>query len=258
MERFAFGENWTDFAAHLQPEEYAKAKESLHQLIGEVRGKTFLDIGSGSGLFSIAANALGAEKVVGFDLDPQAVSAAKGLVDKVGEWDEDVRKDDIEFKVESILNEDLGAEQFDIVYSWGVLHHTGEMHKAFEAAMRLVADKGTLAIAIYNKHFTSPIWKMIKYTYVKGPLLVKKLIIYFFFSLKVVVALLKSRGRSRKRKRGMRFYNDIVDWVGGYPYEYASKSEVVDFFESRGFRLTKFNKTKGWTGCNEFVFEKVQ
>jgi len=258
MERFAFGENWTDFVNHLRPEEYAKAKESLHQLVGEVRGKTFLDIGSGSGLFSIAANTLCAKKVVGFDLDPQAVSAAKGLVDKVAQWDEDIRRDAIEFKVESILNEGLAAEQFDIVYSWGVLHHTGDMYKAFEAAMKLVAEKGTLAIAIYNKHFTSPIWKMIKYTYVKSPLFVKKLIIYLIFSLKIVVALLTSREDPRKRKRGMRFYNDIVDWVGGYPYEYASRSEVVGFFESRGFRLTKFNKAKGWTGCNEFVFEKVQ
>lgn len=257
MERFAFGENWTDFAIHLRPEGYAKAKESVHQLAGDLKGKTFLDVGSGSGLFAIAANALGAKKVLGFDLDPQAVSAAKNMIDQVAMWDNDIRKDDVEFKVESILNEGLTTKQFDVVYSWGVLHHTGDMYKAFEAVTKLVAANGKLIIAVYNKHFTSPIWKAVKYTYVRSPLFVKKLIIYLILLLKVVVALLLRCEDPRKRKRGMRFYNDIVDWVGGYPYEYASKSEVVEFFENQGFKLVKFNNTKGWTGCNEFIFEKV-
>jgi SAM-dependent methyltransferase len=258
MDRFAFGENWTEFAKRLRPEDYAAAKESLRQLIPDLEGRTFLDIGSGSGLFSAAASALGARKVVGFDLDPQAVTAAKSLIHKIAQWDRDVRKDVIEFRVESILNEGVVREQFDIVYSWGVLHHTGDMYKAFEAAIKLVAQKGTLVIAIYNKHFTSPIWKMIKFTYVKSPKFAKNVIVYPILAVKFLAAVIISRRNPLKRDRGMRFYTDIVDWVGGYPYQYASASEVSDFFGARGFRLTKFNKTKGCTGCNEFVLEKVR
>ncbi|MBN2139319.1 MAG: class I SAM-dependent methyltransferase [Sedimentisphaerales bacterium] len=258
MDRFAFGKNWEDFANHASREDYAKAAESLRRLVGDVEGKTFLDIGSGSGLFSIAAGALGAKKVLGFDFDPKAVAAAEGLIEKIARWDGDVKKETVEFKVASILDENLAPGQFDIVYSWGVLHHTGDMYKAFENAAKLVAENGLLAIAIYNRHFTSPAWKMIKYTYVKSPAPVKKLMVYTIGALKAAVSMLTARQKPHNRKRGMRFYNDIVDWIGGYPYEYASKKEVAGFFESRGFRLAKFNKTRGWTGCNEYLFEKVK
>ena len=233
------------------------AKESLKKLIPNLKGKTFLDVGSGSGMFSIAASALGAKRVLGFDVDPEAVSTSKKLIEKISRWDPDVKKDAIDFKVGSILNNDLAWQQYDVVYSWGVLHHTGNMYKAFEAIKNLVAEKGTLIIAIYNKHFTSPVWRMIKYTYVKSPKFIKTIMVLAILIVKFFAALIILRQNPLKRRRGMRFYTDIVDWVGGYPYEYASADEVADFFQSRGFRLTKLIKTKGFTGCNEFIFEKV-
>ena len=58
------------------------------------------------------------------------------------------------------------------------------------------------------------------------------------------------------RQRGMDIYYDAVDWVGGSPYEYASREEIVEFMEKKGLDLTKFIPTKGFTGCNEFVFHK--
>ena len=257
MERFAFGKNWRSFSERLQPEDYLKAKESLEKLIPNLQGKTFLDVGSGSGMFSIAASALGARKVLGLDVDPEAVSTSKELIEKISQWDLDVKKDAIDFKVESILNKGLGPQQYDVVYSWGVLHHTGDMYKAFDVVKDLVAEKGNLIIAIYNKHLTSPVWKMIKYTYVKSPKFIKTIMVFTILVIKFFTALIILRQNPLKRRRGMRYYTDIVDWVGGYPYEYASVSEVIDFFQARGFRLTKLIKTKGFTGCNEFVFEKV-
>jgi 2-polyprenyl-6-hydroxyphenyl methylase/3-demethylubiquinone-9 3-methyltransferase len=256
MERFAFGENWRRFSERLQPKDYLRAKKSLQELIPNLKGKTFLDVGSGSGLFSIAASALGAQKVLGFDVDAEAVSASTHLIEKISEWDPDVRTDVIDFKVESILNEDIDAQRYDVVYSWGVLHHTGDMYRSFDAIKNSVAEKGTLVISIYNKHFTSPIWKALKYTYVKSPNFVRKILVWVVLVVKFLAAFVISRQNPLKRKRGMHFYTDIVDWVGGYPYEYASVREVVDFFETHGFKLIKLIRTKGFTGCNEFVFEK--
>lgn len=257
MDRFAFGKNWDDFSTGLQYEDYQAAKESLKKLVPDLQGKTFLDVGCGSGLFSIAANALGAKKVLGFDYDPDSISTSKRLLEIISQWDGDVKKDVIEFKVESILNESINIGKYDVVYSWGVLHHTGDMYAAFERIKNLVNGKGTLVLAIYNKHFTSPVWKLIKFTYVKSLSLVKKILVFLVLANKFLGILIISRQNPFKKGRGMRFYTDIVDWVGGYPYEYASVSEITNFFESRGFRLTKLIKTKGFTGCNEFVFEKV-
>ena len=258
MERFAFGENWRRFSEQLQPQDYLSAKESLENLIPDLKNKTFLDAGCGSGLFSIAASGLGAKRVLGFDVDPEAVSTARMLLDKVAEWDPDVRKEAIEFRIESILNENIESTQYDIVYSWGVLHHTGDMYRAFDVVKNMVAANGALVIAIYNKHFTSPIWKLIKYTYVKSPGFIKKIIVSSVLIIKVLAALIISRQNPFKRRRGMHYYTDIVDWVGGYPYEYASPDQVGDFFESRGFKLTKLIQTKGFTGCNQFVFGRIE
>lgn len=256
MKRFAFGENWRKFSERFQYQDYLSAKESLEELIPNLKDKTFLDIGCGSGLFSIAASALGAKEVSGFDVDPQAVSTSKKLVEKISEWDPDVRRDAIEFKVESILNENIEFQRYDIVHSWGVLHHTGDMYRAFAAVENLVAEKGTLVLAIYNKHFTSPVWKMVKYIYVKSPKFIKQSLVFFVLIMKFLAVLVISRRNPFKKRRGMHYYTDIVDWVGGYPYEYASPEEVTGFFEAAGFRLRKLIKTKGFTGCNQFVFEK--
>ena len=254
--RFDFGKNWETFSEKLQPENYFNAKKSLAELIPNIKNKTFLDVGCGSGLFAIAASALGAKKIVGFDFDPQCISTSIKLLNKVSQWDQDVKKNTIEFKVESILNENINPEQYDVVYSWGVLHHTGNMYKAFDAIINLVAENGTLVIAIYNKHFTSPVWKAVKYTYVKSPIFIKKILVFGTLAIKSLAVIITSGQNPFKKGRGMSYYTDIVDWVGGYPYEYASSDEVVQFFEAYGFKLKKLIKTKGFTGCNQFVFEK--
>ena len=258
MNKFAFGENWNKYSKEIKQEDYIAAKDSLSTLIPDIENKTFLDVGCGSGLFSIAASALGAKEVVGIDVDPESVETAKEMLEKISKWDSDINEDSISFREDSILDDNTPPEKFDIVYSWGVLHHTGDMYQAFDNVTANVKKKGKLVIAIYNKHFTSPVWKAIKFIYVKSPAFIQKLLVLSVAALKSIVGRLKGKAGSKKRRRGMHFYSDIIDWVGGYPYEYASIEEVCNFFEAKGFKTQKVNKTTGCTGCNEFLFDRVK
>src|SRR5262249_34373036 len=61
-----------------------------------------------------------------------------------------------------------------------------------------------------------------------------------------------------RRLRGMSRWRDIIDWVGGYPYEYASADELFDFYRSRGFTLTKLKCRGVGLGCHEFVFTAAE
>ena len=167
-ERFEFGKNWANFLKLLDDRRIRRAEESLLAMLElpNLQGKTFLDIGSGSGLFSLAARRLGA-KVHSLDYDPQSVACTRQLRETYFASDPD-------WKVEegSVLDEayirSLG--QFDIVYSWGVLHHTGNMWRAIENAAIPVKDRGLLYIAIYNDQGRwSRRWLVIKRVYNRLP-----------------------------------------------------------------------------------------
>ena len=265
-ERFEFGKNWNRFLSNINETTIETAENSLKQMV-EVQsfaGKSFLDIGSGSGLFSLAARRLGA-RVHSIDYDPQSVACTAELKRRYFADDEAWIIEE-----ESALNrahlQSLGI--FDVVYSWGVLHHTGEMWQALENAWLPVAPDGKLFIAIYNNTGSQTArWKWIKRTYnrLPGPL---KAPYTFIVSvpneakslLRSLVALkpgeyLRTWTRYSD-SRGMSHWRDLVDWVGGYPYEVAHPEEIFDFFKARGFRLTKLKCGGVGLGCNEFVFVK--
>ncbi|EDN71194.1 3-demethylubiquinone-9 3-methyltransferase [Beggiatoa sp. PS] len=252
--RFEFGKNWQIFLTSLNDDKIKEAELSLKTMLDveSLAGKTFLDIGSGSGIHSLIARRLGAE-VYSFDYDPYSVECTKYIKNKYfpedSQW---IVQEGSVLDVEYLKS--LG--KFDIVYSWGVLHHTGDMWKAISYATSLVSEKGQFFIAIYNRHWTSVIWKIIKVIYNKSPYLIKKLLVWLFTGIIFIGAFLTTRKNPIKGERGMEFKYDIVDWLGGYPYEYATIKEIITSVENTGFKIVKAIPTDGWTGCNQFIFKK--
>jgi 2-polyprenyl-3-methyl-5-hydroxy-6-metoxy-1,4-benzoquinol methylase len=262
--RFEFGKNWARFLADLNDRRIARAEESLREMLAvtDLRGKAFLDIGSGSGLFSLAARRLGA-RVHSLDYDPHSVACARELRGRYFAGDQ-------EWTIEegSALDADylksLGS--FDVVYSWGVLHHTGEMWRALENAQLPVKVGGKLFIAIYNDMGSkSRRWKWIKKTYNELPRFLKIPFALAVMAPEEMKAMLRSlvllnpaeylhRWTRYDANRGMSRWRDIIDWVGGYPYEFAKPEEIVDFYRAREFTLTKIKCGGVGLGCNEFVF----
>jgi len=252
---FDFGSNWAEFSKrHVDQSRLKMACQSMRALLGaeNIGGESFIDVGCGSGLFSIAAHRLGAAKVVGIDVNQRCIEIAQANRDLLAPGAP------IEFHIASVLDvEQLkGFGTFDLVYAWGSLHHTGSMWNAVHNVLRCVAPEGTLVLAIYNKHSTSPAWRSIKWFYNQVPQLIQRFMIFIFAGVIYGAKFLVTRTNPLKKERGMDFWFDVVDWVGGYPYEYAVPNDVVITVTRGGFRLRRFLPASVPTGCNEFVFEK--
>lgn len=260
---FTFGQNWQRYIRrYLDSQRIEIAATSLKDLTGDaLAGKVFIDVGCGSGLFSLCAHRAGAARVISVDVDPDSVKACLALRRSLGDppaW---------EVIEGSILDPELVARLpiGDVVYAWGVLHHTGDMYAALRNVARLLAPNGLLCIAIYNRvsnrFLNSDRWWKIKRAYNHSPRLARRAMEIAYLSYWAAGRVYRRQNPLRvaaeyKRKRGMAFMTDAIDWLGGYPYEYATVDEIVSFFHAEcGLEAAKVIPTdpRG-TGNNEFVF----
>jgi 2-polyprenyl-6-hydroxyphenyl methylase/3-demethylubiquinone-9 3-methyltransferase len=257
---FAFGENWQSFAKLLDDRRIIEAENGMRRLFpdGELRGARFLDIGCGSGLSSLAAARLGAAEINGVDIDPNSVAATQETLSRYAPL---CRR---HVSVRSVFDfEREAGGQFDVVYSWGVLHHTGDMWRAIRIAASLVKPGGRLAIAIYRLTPLCGFWAWEKAVYTRAPKPVQAAIRGIY---KGVLALREWRNgrtlaahiREYHSSRGMDWSHDVHDWLGGYPYESASAESIGAFLGDLGFDMIReFSEPAGngitGSGCDEFV-----
>lgn len=266
-DRFAFGANWARFLGVVDERRIAGACLSLEEMLGpgSLRNRTILDAGSGSGLFSLAAMRLGAACVHSFDYDPESVACARELSRRY-------YPDDPRWTIAqgSLLDrsylDPLGT--FSVVYSWGVLHHTGDLWAALDNVVGLVAPEGRLFVSIYNDQGRpSERWREIKRIYNRLPAELRDLYVMLVMGPRELqsAAIFTLKGRpgdylrtwsEYSQERGMSRWHDLVDWVGGYPFEVAAPEQVFEFVSQRGFTLSKLITRQG-LGCNQFVFTRT-
>lgn len=265
---FSFGRNWADYAAKITRAQIEEAERCLLRLLGceSLDGVRFLDIGSGSGLHSLAALRLGAGEVVAIDLDPDSVVTTRAMLESFapsGRW-----------RVEQASVFGLTPERwgnFDIVYSWGVLHHTGDLRKAMRQAAAMATPGGLFVFALYRRIWLDWFWRWEKRWYAQAAPKAQVWARAAYVTLFKMGLLIKRQRFSEyvdtyRCNRGMDFSHDVHDWMGGWPYESVSSREVhalmqdLDFVLVRRFTRTGrfLGRNVGWfgSGCDEYVYRR--
>ncbi|MGC5014908.1 class I SAM-dependent methyltransferase [Streptosporangium sp. DT93] len=327
-DRFAFGRNWKSFVGLVDEDRIRRAVDSLRATLGveDLAGRTFLDVGCGSGLFSLAAYRLGA-RVHSFDSDAEAVESAVRLrrafaPEASGTVEGGTPRSCLTVEREAtgvspaverepagasgnVVRESAGASgnvvrepagasgkvaresagacwtiekgsildggrlarlgTFDVVYAWGVLHHTGHMWRAFDAAVGLVAPGGLLFVSLYNDQGgQSRVWTAVKRRYnrsgpvTRGALIAgSALYVYRAWPLLRIARLLRGgAGPADVQPRGMSRRHDMLDWVGGYPFEVSRPEQVLARARAHDLGLLVLKTCAGGLGCNEYLLRR--
>lgn len=262
-ESFTFGENWRAYAAQLTPEHVEEATRALARLMGpSLAGRTFLDIGCGSGVHALAADRLGCRRILAIDVDPLSVLTTRTVLERF-ETRADWRCEPL-----SVFELDpLALGTFDVVYSWGVLHHSGALRAAAAKAAAMVAPGGRLVVALYRRTRLCRFWAVEKRFYKDASPRVQRLLRGVYVAAFRAGCALSDRSfrdhvAGYPSRRGMEFHTDVHDWLGGWPYESIAPDEAVALLERQGLVLetahTRAGRPWGWlgSGCDEYVLHR--
>jgi len=262
---FAFGKNWASYSRLVTEVRMQAAVDSLRKLAGgDLQGKRFLDIGCGSGLHALAALRLGAREVVALDIDGDSVMTTQQVLrtHAAGQSWSARQASVFDFQTDS-----PGA--FDVVYSWGVLHHTGDMYRALNAAAALVAPQGQFIFALYRRTPLCWLWKIEKRWYAgASPAAQSRARSVYVGLFRLAFSFVRRRGSFSDyvagygQQRGMDFYHDVHDWLGGWPYESITPARTerlmarLGLYRVRAFILQGVKLGLFGAGCDEYVYAR--
>ena len=260
---FAFGENWADYARSIDALRLQEAVKGLLKLAeaADWQGRSVLDLGCGSGLHSLAALQLGVAAVHAIDIDPKSVATTRALLSEhqaEGPW---------RCETASVFALPAACQQaYDIVYSWGVLHHTGAMMGALRLAAQGVKPGGLFIFALYRKTRLCALWRLEKRWYSQASARAQARARRLYMGLAGWRLALRGDRLERFKEhyqssRGMNFEHDVHDWLGGYPYESISPPQVEALMQKLGFeQVRRFVRPGSWgwggSGCDEYVYRR--
>lgn len=248
---FSFGYNWLDFVRNRLTENIISSHQNnlkeIYDKIGiDLAGKSLFDIGCGSGLSSLSFQRLGCNKIISLDIDQYSVQASNLTKEKFSrnpsEW---------QIHQGSILDISVVEdESMDVVYSWGVLHHTGDMWNALRKAVRPVKKGGLFHVALYRSgpNYTTHLEEKFKFKFAD-----RESKLHTLFKRKKGF-----KGSFDVNERGMNKFHDSLDWLGGIPYEVCDPEILESWLKDRfNFKTVYF---QDWCEGGNFVmvFQKQE
>ena len=235
---------WTEYI----PEYEATEKHwEIFFTADEVRGKSVLDAGCGTGIFSIIFANKGAGQVTGIDISEGSLQTARSLKDKAG-------LTNTRFQIEDMLQLPFADESFDIVWAWGTVHHTTDPVRAIQELIRVLKKGGFILLAVYTRTRLTFVHEIIRKTLIRTPkrlwTFLSKVMAFF---LAPVVFLFKKREKSRK---GEKLEELILDWYFVPIRFYYKPEEIKELLENQGFTIEKYLPASGrFNSTSNFIFK---
>ncbi len=229
-----YKDHWTKYPLELQG-----ALKHIQELFPEgVKCKRVLDGGSGSGMISVAFAVMGAD-VTGVDVTPKCVENGCKNADLFGVQ--------CRFLKRNLLSLDLCGETFDIIYNWGVLHHTQDARKSFTNLAKHLKPGGEMIVAVYLKTVLSGFWNFLRIFYQESPQVFKTLFLntgsIFLNGVDYFNNLFFNK--ERYMMRGTNNKEILNDWFG-VPYRtFHTYEEVFEWFRENGLEYQLVNSATG-------------
>jgi ubiquinone/menaquinone biosynthesis C-methylase UbiE len=235
---------WTEYVPELEASE---KHWRLFYSPQEVRGKSVLDAGCGTGIFSIIFARNGAGRVIGIDISPGSLETARTLKTRFA-------VDNAEFRLQDMLGLPFADGSFDIVWAWGTVHHTTDPFRAISELIRVLRPGGSLFLAVYKRTKVTFIHEVIRKTLIRTPrrtwTALSKIMAFF---LSPVVFFFKKREKSRK---GEKLEELILDWYFVPIRHYYAPEEIREFLNEKGLDVEKFLPASGrFDSSSNFIFK---
>jgi ubiquinone/menaquinone biosynthesis C-methylase UbiE len=235
---------WTEYVPEYEASERHWA---LFYAPEEVKGKTVLDAGCGTGIFSTIFARNGAAMVTGIDISPGSLGTAESLKERFG-------LTNAKFEQQDMLHLPYPDASFDIVWAWGTVHHTTNPPAAITELMRTLKPGGSLFLAIYKKTKVTWIHEIIRKTMIRTPRwswngLAK---VMAFFGTPIVF-FFKKREKSRQ---GEKLSELLLDWYFVPIRFHYTPEEIKVFLEERGYAIEKFLAHSGrFDSSSNFIYK---